>query len=91
MSISPRPWKVFLLPIKKPIQSESGIIFEEDRGELLTDTYELMFDITNPVRGGTDHKAWERVICSDSAGINICVEWQMIKVAEQKDILGFII
>lgn len=86
MSITPFNWKIYLLPIKKPITTSSGIILEEDTGELLTDTYEVMFDFWT--EGKTIIlKAGNRVICSDIAGTNVIVDGKMMKVVDEKDIL----
>ena len=87
-SITPRIWKIFLLPIKKTIATASGIILEEDIGEVITDIYEVMFNIE--IDSTTALMMHDRVICSDAVGTNVVVNNQMIKVVEASDILGFI-
>lgn len=91
-NIKPRPGKIYLLPIKKSVTSSSGIILEEDRWELLSDTYEVMFDILEEdfTKHGIMLKPGDKVICSDQAGINVLVENKMIKIVDEKDILGII-
>ncbi len=88
-NITPFNWKIYLLPIKKTVTSASGIILEEDRWELLTDTYQVMFDFWT--EGKTIVlKAGTRVICSDAVGTNVIVDGMMMKVVDEKDILGTI-
>lgn len=87
-NITPVTWKIFLLPIKKTVTSASGIILEEDKWELLTDTYEVMFNYSKDF--SIVLKPGDRVICSDAAWTNVVVEGKMIKIVDEKDILGTI-
>lgn len=85
MTITPITWKIFLLPIKKPITTSTGIILEEDKGELLTDTYEVMFMYSKDF--SVVLNAGDRVICSDMSGTNIIVQGTMMKVVDYEHIL----
>ena len=87
-NITPITWKIFLLPIKKPITTSTGIILEEDKGELLTDTYEVMFMYSKDF--SVVLNAGDRVICSDMSGTNIIVQGTMMKVVDYEHILGTI-
>jgi len=87
-NITPRIGKIYLLPIKKSVTTSTGIILEEDKGELLTDTYEVMFDCSYMDLNKEQNLAkGDRVICSDMSGINVIIQWQMIKIVDNKDIL----
>ena len=87
-NITPVTWKIFLLPIKKTITSTSGIILEEDKWELLTDTYEVMFNYSKDF--SIVLKPGDRVICSDMSGTNVIVDGMMMKVVDYEHILGTI-
>lgn len=75
---------VFLEAKKKAIVSTSGIILEEDKGELDPNIYTVF-----AVGPEADQSlVGLEVICSDGAGINCVVAWRFLKVVTPELILG---
>ena len=75
---------IFLEAKKKSVVSLSGIILEEDKGELDPNIYTVL--IAGP--DADQSLVGLEVICSDNAGINCVVGWRFIKVVTPELILG---
>lgn len=91
--VSPAFWYIFLEPVKKSVTSTSGIILEEDKGDLDPHVYKVIsFNLDEVTHEPFIKEEWRssQVICNDSSGTNVVVQWQSIKVVTPDLILGFI-
>ncbi len=75
---------IFLEAKKKAVVSVSGIILEEDKGELDPNIYTVC--AAGPE--ADQSLVGLEVICSDSSGTNCVVQWRFLKVVTPELILG---